>query len=447
MITTSINLRILLQSLIGIMLFSLFFRAIAGGIYGLFEFLSILTIIALSLFYYVERNKITSINLSASLYLFFIIYLLIITFTSAITRSIDYNIEFYSLIFAGLYEFKIASMAFMFPFLFLVINKNNQPRFEMFLILILKISIIYTILEQALSLIGFRDIFLSIVDSALPNTIVNPYATRLGLYRIFGIVGGPHILGLLHIIGLLYFFKYHKNGWATLSIIAVIFSTSITAYAVLILIFSLYLLYTKKYLSIASYTLILTIVAVAMYLRYDYLMSISISSHNEYETLSSIDMLLLNISGYFTLMSSQIDPVTSKLTDTGPLSQLIIFFKNYPELLLFGKGTTYNFTPGHFDMIQIYNYQIFVSDYKRMSADFYILNFFEQYGLIGLAIKIFIFLIIPFLKLTNDNIHHVLILNSFIISAGHYNPAEYLFFMIFVSYSIYVVYFMRATNE
>ena len=105
---------------------------------------------------------------------------------------------------------------------------------------------------------------------------------------------------LLHIIGLLYFFKYHKNGWATLSVIAVIFSTSITAYAVLILIFSLYLLYTKKYLSIASYTLILTIVAVAMYLRYDYLMSISISSHNEYETLSSIDMLLLNISGYFT---------------------------------------------------------------------------------------------------------------------------------------------------
>ena len=49
-------------------------------------------------------------------------------------------------------------------------------------------------------------------------------------------------------------------------------------------------------------------------------------------------------------------------------------------------------------MIQIYNYQIFVSDYKRMSADFYILNFFEQYGLIGLAIKIFIFLIIPFLN-------------------------------------------------
>jgi hypothetical protein len=447
MIITNINLRVLLQSLIGLMLFSLFFRAIAGGIYGLFELLSILVIIALSLFYYVERNKIESLNLSASLYLFFIAYLLIITFASAIIRSIDYNVEFYSLIFAGLYEFKIASMAFIFPFLFLVINKNNQSHFENFLMFILKISIIYTIMEQALSLIGFRDIFLKIIDSASPNSIVNPYATRLGLYRIFGIVGGPHILGLLHIIGFLYFLKYNKNGWAALSLISVIFSTSVTAYAVLTLVFFLYLLYTKKYLSIVSYTLIIATAIVAMYLRYDYLMSISINSYNEYAMLSPIDKLILNISGYFTLISSEIDPITSKITKTGPLSQLIIFFKNHPELLIFGKGTTYNFSPGHFDMVQIHNFQMFVSDYKRMSSDFYILNFLQQYGLIGLTLKTLVFFIVPFFKLAKDNIHHVLILNSFIISAGHYNPAEYLFFMIFVSYSIYVIYFMRSKNE
>lgn len=447
MIITNINLRVLLQSLIGLMLFSLFFRAIAGGIYGLFELLSILVIIALSLFYYVERNKIESLNLSASLYLFFIAYLLIITFASAIIRSIDYNVEFYSLIFAGLYEFKIASMAFIFPFLFLVINKNNQSHFENFLMFILKISIIYTIMEQALSLIGFRDIFLKIIDSASPNSIVNPYATRLGLYRIFGIVGGPHILGLLHIIGFLYFLKYNKNGWAALSLISVIFSTSVTAYAVLTLVFFLYLLYTKKYLSIVSYTLIIATVIVAMYLRYDYLMSISINSYNEYAMLSPIDKLILNISGYFTLISSEIDPITSKITKTGPLSQLIMFFKNHPELLIFGKGTTYNFSPGHFDMVQIHNFQMFVSDYKRMSSDFYILNFLQQYGLIGLTLKTLVFFIVPFFKLAKDNIHHVLILNSFIISAGHYNPAEYLFFMIFVSYSIYVIYFMRSKNE
>ena len=447
MIITNINLRLVLQSLIGVMFFSLFFRAIAGNIYGVLEFLSILSIIALSLFYYTERNKLESLNLSASLYLFFIAYLLIITIVSAIIRSLDYNIEFYSLIFAGLYEFKIASLAFIFPFLFLVINRENQSRFENFLMFILKISIVYTILEQALSLIGFRDMFLAIVDAALPNTVVNPYGTRLGLYRVFGIVGGPHILGLLHIIGLLYFFMHKKINWAALSLVAVIFSTSITAYAVLILIFSLYLCYTKKYLSIVSYALIIAVAAVTMYLRYDYLMSININSYNEYETLSSLDILLLNISGYFTLISSEIDPVTSKLTGTGPLSQLIFYFNNYPELLFFGKGTTYNFTPGHFDMMQIHNYQIFVSDYKRMSADFYILNFLEQYGLIGLILKIHIFFVVPLLKLAKHNMHHVLILNSFIISAAHYNPAEYLFFMIFVSYSIYVIYFLRANNE
>lgn len=302
-------------------------------------------------------------------------------------------------------------------------------------------------MEQALSLIGFRDIFLKIIDSASPNSIVNPYATRLGLYRIFGIVGGPHILGLLHIIGFLYFLKYNKNGWAALSLISVIFSTSVTAYAVLTLVFFLYLLYTKKYLSIVSYTLIIATVIVAMYLRYDYLMSISINSYNEYAMLSPIDKLILNISGYFTLISSEIDPITSKITKTGPLSQLIMFFKNHPELLIFGKGTTYNFSPGHFDMVQIHNFQMFVSDYKRMSSDFYILNFLQQYGLIGLTLKTLVFFIVPFFKLAKDNIHHVLILNSFIISAGHYNPAEYLFFMIFVSYSIYVIYFMRSKNE
>ena len=107
MIITNINLRLVLQSLIGVMFFSLFFRAIAGNIYGVFEFLSILSIIALSLFYYIERNKLESLNLSASLYLFFIVYLLIITIVSVIIRSLDYNIEFYSLIFAGLYEFKM----------------------------------------------------------------------------------------------------------------------------------------------------------------------------------------------------------------------------------------------------------------------------------------------------------------------------------------------------
>ena len=93
---------------------------------------------------------------------------------------------------------------------------------------------------------------------------------------------------------------HKKTNWAALSLVAVIFSTSITAYAVLILIFSLYLCYTKKYLSIVSYALIIAVAAVAMYLRYDYLMSININSYNEYDTLSSLDTLLLNISGYFT---------------------------------------------------------------------------------------------------------------------------------------------------
>lgn len=447
MTTINVNLRIILQSLVGLMLFGLFFRAVAGSIYGLFEFLSILIIIALSLFYYVEKHRINSLNLSASLYLFFIAYLLTNVFVTAIVRSIEYNVEFYSFMLAGLYEFKIASAAFIFPFLFLVINRNNQIRFESFLLILLKISIIYTIIEQILSLAGFRDLFLTIVDLALPNTVVSPYATRLGLYRVFGMVGGPHILGLLHIVGLLYLIKYQNKGWAMLAFIAIIFSTSITAYAVLVILYFLYLIYTKKYLSIASYVFIIATLLIAMYLRYDYLMSINITSYDEYDRLSSLDNLLINISGYFTLIQGEIDPVTYKITQTGPLSKIVLLFTSQPELIIFGKGTTYNFTPEHFDLVKIHNYQIFNADVKRMSADFYILNFFEQYGLVGLILKFFIFLIMPLFKLTKDNMHHVLILNSFIISSGHYNPAEYLYFMIFVAYSLYIIYFMQSIKD
>ena len=216
MTTININLRLMIQSLIFIMLFGTILRGYAGTFYGVFEFIFLLLILTLSLFYYVDKNKEFSFDYSSYFYFSFLIYLIGHLVVATITRAIEYDVNIYSFILAGLYEFKIASFTYFFPFIYFMINKENQQKFESFLVIILKISIVYTIFEQVLSLLGFREFFLSYIQGVIYE-IHNAYSTRLGMFRVFGLIGSPHILGILHIIGLIFMLQQRQKIWALLS--------------------------------------------------------------------------------------------------------------------------------------------------------------------------------------------------------------------------------------
>ena len=77
---------------------------------------------------------------------------------------------------------------------------NNVEKFENFIISIIKISIIFTIFEQLLSLIGFRGFFENFYASSGVVSSNQIGAKSLGLYRIWSVVGSPQLLGVFHLI-------------------------------------------------------------------------------------------------------------------------------------------------------------------------------------------------------------------------------------------------------
>ncbi len=444
MTSINLNLRFVIQSLFFLMMFGTILRGYAGTIYGVFEFLFIIIVLTLSVLYFADKYKIDNFNYYSYFYLFFLFYLISHLLIAIIARYLTYDVSLYSFILAGLYEFKIASFAFFFPFIYFMINKENQYKFENFLSFLLKISIAYTIIEQLLSLVGFREIFLIYMQGVI-HEIHNVYSTRLGMYRVFGLVGSPHILGVLHVIGLVYMFYRKDKIWTLLSFIAVIFSTSITAYGVLVAIIGLYLIYTKQHLIIFVSLLLSIIIGIFMYQRLDYILSINHLA--EYADAHPFDLFIHQIYGYYELITNVVDPVTYARIETGPLNLVINYYNQNPEELIFGKGMMYTFETRHYDLVQIFNYKVFTDQYTQESSDFYILNFFEQFGIIGILLLLMNFFLLPYLKMNEYNIHHVLILNAFIISTVHYSPVASPILMIFIGYSIYSLFFITKESK
>jgi hypothetical protein len=438
MTTININLRLLAQSLIFVMSFNVLLRSFFGSFYGLIELLFLSILFILSLLYYVDRKKYFELDYAGYFYLSFIAYLIIHMILAIITRSFEYDVHAYSFILVGLYEFKNSSITFLFPLLYFFINNNNQEKFEYFLIFVLKIAIIYTIFEQVVSLLGYRDFFITYMQGVI-HEIHNPHSTRLGMYRPFGLIGSPHILGILHVIGVIYMFRYKQYKWAILGLLAIFISTSITAYGVMIAITGLYLIYSKKYLWIVIGALLGTILMFIILNRLDYVLGMA--HLDEYADLSSFDLFTHQIYGYFLLISNIIDPVSQKVSDAGPLNLIINYFSVNPQNILFGKGMTYLMELRHYDLVQIHNYRVFAEKFAVTSSDFYILNFIEQFGALGSILLITIFFIIPIKKMHTYNVHHVLVLNAFLIATLHYSPAGFFILMMFVGYSVYSLYF------
>ena len=438
MTAININIRLLAQSIILVMSVHVILRSFLGSFYGLIELLFLSILFVLSLLYYVDRKKYFQLDYSGYFYLSFLAYLIMHMLIATITRSFEYDVRAYSFILVGLYEFKNSSITFLFPLLYFFINNNNQEKFEYFLIFVLKIAIIYTIFEQVVSLLGYRDFFITYMQGVI-HEIHNPHSTRLGMYRPFGLIGSPHILGILHVIGVIYMFRYKQYKWAILGLLAVFISTSITAYGVMIAITGLYLIYSKKYLLVGIGALLSIVFIFIMLNRLEYVFSMV--HLVEYSDLSSFDLFVHQIYGYYFLISNIVDPVSHIAHNTGPLSLVISYFSENPLNILFGKGMMYMMDLRHYDLVQIHNYGVFTKELTITSSDFYILNFIEQFGVLGAMLLITIFFIIPIKKMHPYNIHHVLVLNTFLIATLHYAPTSFFILMMFFGYSVYSLYF------
>ncbi len=444
MTAINLNLRILTQALIFMMSFNALLRGALGSFYGLIELLYLSIIFVLSLFYFVDKKEYYKIDYARFFYLSFLVYLITHLIIGIITRSLEYDVSSYSFILIGLYEFKNSSITFLFPLIYFAINNNNKIKYEYFLILILKIAVIYTIFEQIGSLLGYREFFISYMQGVIYE-IHNANATRLGMYRPYGLIGSPHLLGVLHVIGVIYMFHYKQYKWAFISLIGVYMSTSITAYGIMAIIFALYFVYSKKYIWILIGAILSAFFLLYALDRLDYILGIS--HLDEYADASPLDLFIHQIYGYFLLISNIVDPVSHMVHDTGPLNSLINYFSENPLNIIFGKGMTYLMELRHYDLVQIHNYGIFFREYGVISSDFYLLNFFEQFGILGIIFLITIFFIVPLLKLNAENRHHVFILNAFLISTLHYAPTSFFILMMLVGYSVYSLYFMEGQKR
>ena len=82
-----------------------------------------------------------------------------------------------------------------------------------------------------------------------------------------------------------------------------------------------------------------------------------------------------------------------------------------------------------------------LSKYQYLTSDFYILTFFEQYGLFGITLITYIFLIYPLFALLKNKSVLYFVPIIFFLSMFHYPPHIPKLMMVFASYPIYKLYF------
>ena len=161
-----------------------FLKAISKPPAVLIELVLILSLLGISLIYLFEKFQINSLH-TIVLYIFFL-YLIGHFLVATIMRPDELNLPFYKVLQYNLLEFRLSSLGYFLPLIFIPLSKFNTEKFEKYLIVLIKFSVIYTLLEQFISLIGFRYIF----EIAYSNTSVvtsNLVGVKtLGLYRIWG---------------------------------------------------------------------------------------------------------------------------------------------------------------------------------------------------------------------------------------------------------------------
>ena len=400
-------------------------RSISPTISALFELFLIITLLFFTILY-IAQVKI-SISNNELIYYAFVFYLILHLIFASIFRPIELQTSFFDILFYNLSEFRLSTLGYLLPLIFIPLYQKNIINFEKFIISLIKFSIIYTLFEQVVSLLGFRTLF----EIAYANSGVvseNQIGVKsLGMYRVWGLIGSPQLLGIFHVITLIYILDKKEKFWSLLCIAAIIASTSKSAYIILLIYGFIYMLQRKHYVALifSAFTILaVSLIAINFYLY-------TVDMH--IEDYPAFSKFVGSIYGYFLLLTNvEEESAPLRFISGGPFYEFISYFSNNPFQILAGKGISYSIFQDTSSMV--------IADYQYLTSDYYILTFLEQYGLIGLLFILYIFLFYPFAKLiTSNKLYHAIPI-IFFLSIFHYPPNISKLFMIFMAYSLYKIY-------
>ncbi len=423
----------------GIILFGILLKVFDKRPYVLIE-TALLTFGLLFALIYLSDNKKELIGTS-KIFLLFLIYLFIFNLSMVFLRPFEVDVTFFDALFFSIQEFRLSTLGYFLPLLFLPIAFYERDKVVTIFITLAKIAIAYTIFEQVVSMIGFRTFFESLYYNSGVVTSNQIGVKSFGIYRIWGLIGSPQILGVFHIMTLALMLHSKEYIWAFLSGLCIFLSTSKTAILILILLLFLYLLVNRRYLLFILTSMLVFLIGFTLY---------SISEHMV-ATMSTdyphIQKFVQSIQGYFYIMINEIDInheiEVRYVNETGALMKIYEYFRLNPLELFFGKGITYSFmTTTTLSQSVFAEPDTRINDlfYLGLSSDFYILTFFEQYGIFGTLFLLIIYLAYPMILLFKRHSYILYIPITFFLATFHYPPQISKIIMLFLAFSIWMIY-------
>lgn len=400
---------------------------------AIIELLLLGALLFFAILYAIQNYTIT--KTSSLIFFIFLFYLLFHIISASIIRPLTLDISFFTALQFNLLEFRLSIISYFIPLIFMPLSHQNILKLEHFFYLLLKFSIAYTIFEQLTSLLGFRGFYEFIYSNSGIVTENQIGVKSLGMYRIWGLIGSPQLLGVFHIMSLFFMLHKHDKFWAKLSFIAVILSTSKTAYLILIGAGFLYLLYKRKYALLFLSSVLFIFLSIFLFNFYYYL----IESHSD--NFAAFQKFIGSIIGYgLNIMNVEEVSRPDRFITGGPLYKLLVYYQANPLEIFLGKGLTYSFNDNLITASPL-------ADYLYLTSDFYILTFFDQYGAFGTLLLTFIFFIYPLIKLSIENSYLNFIPIIFFVSMFHYPPQISKLMMIIVALPLWHIYLKKYEKK
>ena len=386
------------------------------------------------------------------IFISFLMYLFLYNLTYVFLRTIEVDVSLYYSLFFSIQEFRLSSLGYLLPLLFIPLNSYEKEKIIDVFVLLAKISVAYTIFEQLISSLGYRSFFEALYQNSGVVSENQIGLKSFGIYRVFGLIGSPQILGIFHLLTLALLLYKQDKLWAYLSVLAVFLSTSKTAILMLVLLILLYFFAKRKYLLLLIAIIAFSLVAVTL----NEINSHLVDKHsNDYPHLQKF---VQSIQGYFLLSVYKLDYLTAEtakyggyyINETGPLIAVKNYFAANPLELLFGIGITYSFlhapdlanTP--FNQVDL---KVADQFYMGLSSDFYILTYFEQYGIVGFLFLTIIYFIYPLILMLKKHSFIFYMPIIFYLSCFHYPPQISKIIMLFLGLSIWLIYFKKNDNK
>tara|TARA_B100000959_G_scaffold287336_1_gene371219 strand:- start:3970 stop:5277 length:1308 start_codon:yes stop_codon:yes gene_type:complete len=433
MTTISFNYYNFLKFSLGFILIGNLARSASKTMSSVFELAILIALLSMALIYLSENFKIKSRH--TLIFFIFLSYLMAHTIFASVYRPIELNGTFYEILFYNLSEFRLSTLGYFLPLVFIPIIGNNTLNLEKFIITLLKVVIIYSLIEQTLSLLGLRTLFETLYMSSgvVSDNLIG--VKSLGMYRIWGLIGSPQLLGVFHLISLIYFLDKKERIWSAFSIIAIIISTSKTAYALLIIYVFVYLIQKRYYFALLFLLLIFSAIAAVIINFYLYYTEMNMT-----EDYPNFIKVIGSVHGYFLLALNYAESsAPERFIAGGPLYQFIQYFSVNPLEIFFGKGITYSIYQDTSSLV--------IAPYHYLTSDYYILTFFEQYGLLGLFLISYVFFYYPLKSAFNSNALYYGVPIIFFLSMFHYPPQISKLMMIIVSFAIYKIYLIKKEQN